>query len=130
MGLVLQIYPSGRIPNLHSLITICQTFWFFVRELQRFYKGLPMTTLELTAISFSLVMFATSVTWYHKPSISRPRFIPTKNGETVQDIRDAIQREVSEMISNTDNYEANKLFSDSPNATGTLVSDAARIHRP
>lgn len=49
--------------------------------------GLPMTTLELTALSFSFVMFATSLTWHAKPTISQPRAIETKNQKTVEDIR-------------------------------------------
>lgn len=81
--------------NVVSLITIFQAFWFFIREIQRFRKGLPITTLELTTISFTLVMFATSATWYFKPSITRPRCISTKNDKTVQEIRESIEQNAS-----------------------------------
>lgn len=80
--------------NFLSLITIFQALWFFVREIQRFHEGLPITTLELTTVSFTLVMFATSATWYFKPSITRPQFISTKNGKTAHEIRESIRQNV------------------------------------
>jgi hypothetical protein len=46
-----------------------------------------MSTLELTALSFSFVMFATSLTWYAKPAISRPQSIGTKDQKTLENIR-------------------------------------------
>jgi hypothetical protein len=79
----------------NSLITIFQAFLFFVSEIQRARLGLPMTTLEVTAMSFSLVMFATSVTWCFKPSISRPRFIATKGDKSVESIRAYARQHVS-----------------------------------
>jgi hypothetical protein len=81
--------------NTFSIITIFQTFWFIVSEIERVALGLPMTTLELTAISFSMMMFCTSVTWHYKPYVSRPRCIHTKNSQTVQAIRYYAQRHVS-----------------------------------
>lgn len=80
--------------NFPRFITIFQAFWFFVTEIQRFRQGLPITTLELTTISFTLVMFATSATWYFKPSITRPQRISTKNNKTVHEIRESIEQNV------------------------------------
>lgn len=45
-------------------------------------------------MSFALVMLATSVLWYFKPSISRPRYIATKNGKTVESIRGLARQHV------------------------------------
>lgn len=53
-----------------------------------------MTTLELTAVSFSMMMFATSITWYYKPYITEPRFIHTSHGRTVKAIREYAQQHV------------------------------------
>jgi len=46
-----------------------------------------MTTLELTALSYVFVMLATQICWFKKPSISRPRTIPTKDNKLVEEIR-------------------------------------------
>ena len=54
-----------------------------------------MTTLELTALSFSFVMFATSLTWYAKPTISQPRPIGTIDNKTVEGIRAWAKENVS-----------------------------------
>ncbi|OTA87946.1 hypothetical protein M434DRAFT_35086 [Hypoxylon sp. CO27-5] len=78
--------------TLSRLITVWQVFWFAVTELQRVKLGLPMTTLELTSLSFVLVMIATSVCWFRKPSISYPRMIPTKDGKSMDDIRVAAKQ--------------------------------------
>ncbi|KAH8429471.1 uncharacterized protein LDX57_007133 [Aspergillus melleus] len=84
--------------TLSRVITIFQAFWFFVGELERFAQGLPITTLELTTISFTLVMFATSATWYYKPSIAQPRFVHTKNDIAVQEIRENMARYTHPML--------------------------------
>ena len=64
-----------------------QALWFSVIEIQRTRVGLPMTTLELTALSYVFVMLATQICWFKKPSISRPRTIPTKDNKLVEEIR-------------------------------------------
>lgn len=79
------------------MITVLQTFWFFAGIIQRGCTGLSMTTLELTTSSFALIMFATSAAWYRKPSITRPRFIFTKNSKTIQNIREFSQVNVSKI---------------------------------
>ncbi|KAI1128455.1 hypothetical protein F5Y10DRAFT_291997 [Nemania abortiva] len=73
--------------TLSRLLTIWQVTWFSIVEFQRIHIGLPLTTLELTALSFVFVMIGTSICWLRKPSISRPRFIPTKNEKRLEDIR-------------------------------------------
>lgn len=72
-----------------------QALWFSVIEIQRTRVGLPMTTLELTALSYVFVMFFTQIFWFKKPSIQKPRMIPTKDGKLVEDIRTWAREHVS-----------------------------------
>jgi hypothetical protein len=72
---------------LSRMLTVWQALWFSVTELQRWRNGLPLTTLELTALSFVLIMLFTELLWLRKPSLMKPRNIPTKDDRTVQDIR-------------------------------------------
>ncbi|KAK1754063.1 hypothetical protein QBC47DRAFT_385512 [Echria macrotheca] len=72
---------------LSRLLTVWQALWFSIIEIQRAREGLPMTTLELTALSYVFVMLATQICWAKKPSIARPRMIPTKDGKLAEDIR-------------------------------------------
>ncbi|KAL2016206.1 hypothetical protein VTK56DRAFT_4063 [Thermocarpiscus australiensis] len=83
----LDIKASNKTDGLSKLITLWQVFWFSVSELQRAREGLPMTTFELTALSFSLTMLVTSLCWYAKPTISRPTMLKTKDGRTIESIR-------------------------------------------
>lgn len=71
----------------YRLLTIWQVLWFSVAEIQRVRNGLPMTTLELTALSYAFVIVVTSICWYRKPAITRPQYIPTKNKKTIDEIR-------------------------------------------
>lgn len=85
--------------TLSRLLTVWQVFWFSVAELQRVRDGLPMTTLELTALSFVFLMIATSICWFRKPSITYPRMIPTKDGKSMDEIRAAAKELVRPKIS-------------------------------
>ncbi|RAH64382.1 uncharacterized protein BO66DRAFT_242417 [Aspergillus aculeatinus CBS 121060] len=78
--------------TLSRLITVFQAFWFLVSTFERFRLGISVTTLELTTVAFALVMLASSITWFYKPSITRPRYISTKNDITVQAIRELMKR--------------------------------------
>ncbi|KAL2256475.1 hypothetical protein VTK26DRAFT_1606 [Humicola hyalothermophila] len=71
-----------------------RSYWFSVGELQRVRDGLPMTTLELTALSFSVTMMITSLDWYEKPTIARPITLSTKDGRSIDYIR-SIARETT-----------------------------------
>lgn len=67
--------------------------------MDRVKRGYPITPLELTALSFTVIMFATSVCWYLKPSITYPQTIHTRVDEnsrqaTVQSIREFAREEV------------------------------------
>ncbi|KAL6403896.1 oxidoreductase [Ilyonectria robusta] len=84
----MEISERNSLDRLSRLITVFQAFWFVVTEIQRYHIGLPMTTLELTALSFTFIMFSTSILWYAKPSITQPRTISTKENKTIAAIRD------------------------------------------
>ncbi|KEY66030.1 hypothetical protein S7711_06938 [Stachybotrys chartarum IBT 7711] len=73
---------------LSRLLTVWQALWFSVAELQRARQGLPMTPLELTALSFVLLMLITEIFWLKKPSLMKPRSIPTKDDRNISDILD------------------------------------------
>lgn len=74
--------------TLSRLLTTWQALWFCVIEIQRAKSGLPMTTLELTALSYVSVMLTTQVCWLKKPSIGRPRMVETKNKKKAEEIRE------------------------------------------
>ncbi|TLD17436.1 uncharacterized protein PgNI_00027, partial [Pyricularia grisea] len=82
-----EICQRSRVDELSRIITIWQALWFTITEVQRVANGYPMTTLELTAISFAVVMMATSGSWYFKPSITQATYLNTKNQRTVKLIR-------------------------------------------
>ncbi|KAK3311665.1 uncharacterized protein B0T15DRAFT_508205 [Chaetomium strumarium] len=73
--------------GLSKLLILWQVLWFSVSELQRIREGLPMTTFELTALPFSLIMLITSLCWFPKPTISRPIILYTKDGRSIEHIR-------------------------------------------
>ena len=87
--------PSS-LPSLcfDSIITVFQAAWFTIKELARIHKGYPITTLELTTLSFCFITFMISVLWYHKPSITRPQYIETKDGCTIAQVREYARHNV------------------------------------
>ncbi|KAL8326457.1 hypothetical protein RB597_002976 [Gaeumannomyces tritici] len=82
-----EIGSRSKVDNLSKIITVWQAFWFVVTEIQRITRGYPITTLELTAMSFAVVMIATSASWYFKPSISQVIILDTKDNRTIRAIR-------------------------------------------
>jgi hypothetical protein len=61
-------------------ITAAQALWFLVNSIARLAQGMAITTLELTTLSFVVVMFATSISWLHKPSdVARPTILLCKS---------------------------------------------------
>lgn len=78
-----------------SIITVFQAAWFTIKEVARINKGYPITTLELTTLSFCFITFMISVLWYHKPSITKPQYIGTKDSKTVEQIREYARCTVS-----------------------------------
>ncbi|EXK27644.1 hypothetical protein IWW34DRAFT_697593 [Fusarium oxysporum f. sp. albedinis] len=84
----LEIKERNSVDTLSRIITVFQAAWFTIKELARIHKGYPISTLELTTLSFCFITFMISVLWYHKPSISKPQFINTKDNITVEEIRE------------------------------------------
>lgn len=106
------------------MITLVQTLWFSAGIIQRVCVHLPLTTLELTASSFALVMFATSAAWYHKPYISRPRYFSLEDSQTVQSVRDFSQRHViGPALGKSERTHRWQLLSDPLHVTWSMVSD-------
>ena len=89
----MNIHERNTSDKLSRLITVWQALWFSVTEIVRFAKGLPMSTLELTALSYVFVMLATQVCWWKKPSIVQSRFICTKDNKLVSEIRADAKKE-------------------------------------
>ncbi|GKT94801.1 hypothetical protein Ct61P_12651 [Colletotrichum tofieldiae] len=81
----MDISERNTVDTLSRLITLWQAVWFFITEMDRVKNGLPITALELTALSFTFAMVATFICWYPKPAISYPRYIETKicNGQQI-----------------------------------------------
>ncbi|KXH69263.1 hypothetical protein CSAL01_01741 [Colletotrichum salicis] len=74
----MDIAERNTVDTFSRLITLWQALWFFITEMDHVRNGLPITALELTALSFTFAMVATFVCWYPKPAISYPRYIETK----------------------------------------------------
>ncbi|KAH7364748.1 hypothetical protein BKA65DRAFT_144057 [Rhexocercosporidium sp. MPI-PUGE-AT-0058] len=73
------IADKNKADGLARILAIFQALWFVTSTIARPIQDLSMTTLELTTISFVIVMFATSYCWLHKPSdISRPVILHCK----------------------------------------------------
>lgn len=81
------IKDMNHVDTLSKVVVLWQVMWFIITELQRVRDGLPLTEIELTALSFSVVMIVTSGCWFYKPTITRPVTISTKDGRTVEEIR-------------------------------------------
>lgn len=81
------IRDRNKSDNLTKILTLGQVFFFLVNEFWRIGQGYPITTLELTTITFSFLMLGTSVAWYFKPVISSATVLRTRDNRTILDIR-------------------------------------------
>ncbi|KAK3904899.1 hypothetical protein C8A05DRAFT_42099 [Staphylotrichum tortipilum] len=54
--------------GLSRLIAVFQATWFIVGLIARGVQGLAITTIELTTVSFVVILFGTSWCWKDKPS--------------------------------------------------------------
>lgn len=88
------LFPPHCSHSTGRLIALWQACFFSFTELVRVGRHLPMTTLELTTLSFSLTMVATSLCWFFKPQINRPIILRTKDDRRVADIRNTASRTV------------------------------------
>ncbi|UQC90712.1 uncharacterized protein CLUP02_16242 [Colletotrichum lupini] len=72
------ISERNSVDALSRIITVWQAILFCIKEGDRLRLGLPITPLELTALSFTFVMFSTSICWFYKPNITCPQDIETE----------------------------------------------------
>ncbi|KAK1710799.1 hypothetical protein BDP67DRAFT_520873 [Colletotrichum lupini] len=72
------ISERNSVDALSRIITVWQAILFCIKEGDRLRLGLPITPLELTALSFTFVMFSTSICWFYKPTITCPQDIETE----------------------------------------------------
>ncbi|KAK3290265.1 uncharacterized protein B0H64DRAFT_413024 [Chaetomium fimeti] len=96
-----EIKALSKTDSLSKVIVLWQVLWFSASELQRVRQGLPMTTFELTALSFSLTMLITSLCWYAKPTSSTSIMLHTNDGRSVQYIRAAARSSTHPGLSST-----------------------------
>jgi len=98
LGRLIHAWPFPRQRQLTidgRFITAWQVTWFSVAQIQRIANGLPMTTLELTALSFVPMMLVIMGCWFRKPSIMKPTIMKTKNSKSIEDIRASARASVS-----------------------------------
>ncbi len=68
--------------------------WYTVTVVVRLQQGYSITTLELTTITFAVVMLATSAMWFLKPQISTITKIHTRNECRMEAVRDFARHQV------------------------------------
>ncbi|KFG86909.1 hypothetical protein MANI_030314 [Metarhizium anisopliae] len=83
-----EIKAMSASDTFSKVLVLWQVCWFTVTEVMRFGYHAPITTLELTAFIFAVMMLATSFAWFQKPQITRSTCIKLRNGLSFQDIRD------------------------------------------
>lgn len=74
---------------------IWQVVWFVITTITRLANGLPITTLEVTAFIYAVMMVATSMAWFQKPQITVSTFLPLVSGISFEDVRQCAQQTVS-----------------------------------
>jgi len=85
----------NKVDGLARLLTFWQVLWFTATELQRAKEGLPMSTLELTTLAYSITTMFALLCWLKKPTISTSITLHTKNGATLSSIRQNAKLTVS-----------------------------------
>ncbi|KAM0545003.1 hypothetical protein ACHAPJ_011584, partial [Fusarium lateritium] len=58
----------NKSDGLARLVTVWQGTWFVINFIARVIQGLHVTTMELTAVSFVVILFGTAWCWKDKPS--------------------------------------------------------------
>ncbi|KAK4167168.1 hypothetical protein QBC43DRAFT_312281 [Cladorrhinum sp. PSN259] len=58
----------NKSDGLARLLTIWQGTWFLITFIARLIQGLHVTTMELTVVSFVVILFGTAWCWKEKPS--------------------------------------------------------------
>ena len=66
----------NKADDLARLIAVIQSLWFTIDSLGRIAQGLYLTTIELTTLTFVLLMTASSICWWRKPmDVSWPMIV-------------------------------------------------------
>ncbi|CZR44907.1 uncharacterized protein FPRO_14659 [Fusarium proliferatum ET1] len=63
-----ELKDRNKSDGLARLITLWQGTWFIITFIARLIQGLHVTTMELTAVSFVIILFGTAWCWKDKPS--------------------------------------------------------------
>ncbi|KAF4337599.1 hypothetical protein FBEOM_8527 [Fusarium beomiforme] len=63
-----ELKDRNKSDGLARLVTIWQGTWFVITFIARIIQGLHVTTMELTAVSFVVILFGTAWCWKDKPS--------------------------------------------------------------
>ncbi|KAJ4127088.1 hypothetical protein NW768_008713 [Fusarium equiseti] len=65
---VRELRDRNKSDGFARLVTIWQATWFSITFIARLIQGLHVTTMELTAVSFVVILFGTAWCWKVKPS--------------------------------------------------------------
>ncbi|KAI1070574.1 hypothetical protein LB507_006829 [Fusarium sp. FIESC RH6] len=63
-----ELRDRNKSDGFARLVTIWQATWFIITFIARLIQGLHVTTMELTAVSFVVILFGTAWCWKDKPS--------------------------------------------------------------
>ncbi|CAF3509663.1 unnamed protein product [Fusarium graminearum] len=63
-----ELRDRNKSDGFARLVTVWQTTWFIITFIARLIQGLHVTTMELTAVSFVVILFGTAWCWKDKPS--------------------------------------------------------------
>ncbi|KAF4992510.1 hypothetical protein FDECE_13699 [Fusarium decemcellulare] len=63
-----ELKDRDKSDGLARLVTVCQATWFVVNFIVRIVQGLFVTTMELTTVTFVVILFGTAWCWIDKPS--------------------------------------------------------------
>lgn len=73
---------------LSRVIVIWQVTFFMITCTARLSKGYSFTILEVITCSYAGALLPVSLLWYHKPAVSVPVRLQTRDNRTMQTIRD------------------------------------------
>ncbi|PTD07868.1 hypothetical protein FCULG_00006553 [Fusarium culmorum] len=63
-----ELRDRNKSDGFAQLVTVWQATWFIITFIARLIQGLHVTTMELTAVSFVVILFGTAWCWKDKPS--------------------------------------------------------------
>ncbi|KAM5350395.1 hypothetical protein ACJ41O_006900 [Fusarium nematophilum] len=82
-----ELKDRDKSDGLARFLILCQVIWFIVNLIARAVEGLFITTMELTTLSFVVILFGTAWCWKDKPSdVTTAIPIETSTGITIEKI--------------------------------------------